>query len=86
MIERQIEFKELLEILNQAEAIQFDGSLVYPAVYEDKFEVSPLDDDESLMIEADDIENLYINDYGNIEFEMGDDVYMISVLVRKELV
>ena len=83
---RDLTFTQLLEILQAAEAIQFDGTLVYPQVnvYDEPcFEVSL--DDESLLIYSDNVSDLHINDYGNIEFEMNGDIYMISVLERKEL-
>ena len=87
---RDLTFTQLLEILQAAEAIQFDGTLVCTLVYpqvnvydEPCFEVSL--DDESLLIYSDDVSDLHINDYGNIEFEMNGDIYMISVLERKEL-
>ena len=84
---RDLTFTELLEILQAAEAIQFDGTLVYPSIseYDDPwFEVTL--DDEPLIMYSDDVSDLHINDYGNIEFEMNGDIYMISILERKELV
>lgn len=84
---RDLTFNELISILQQSVAIQFDGVLVYPSIseYDDPwFEVTL--DDEPLIIYSDDVSDLHINDYSNIEFEMNGDIYMISVLERKELV
>jgi hypothetical protein len=76
---------QLLEILDQAEAIQFDGTVTIAGIGEDYFSI---DEDICSISEfyETDIDTIGINDYGNIEFEMDDDVYIISVLVRKELV
>ena len=82
---RNLNFKELLEILDDVEAIQFDGTLVYPAVDDDCFGVDVDCVGDVVEYYEDDIDDIIINDYGNIEFTKGTDVYTISVLEVKKL-
>ena len=80
---RDLPFPELLLILSQAEAIQFDGELVYPAVEDDMVEVTI--NDELICINEDSLTNLAINN-GNIVFEMCGQPFIISVLEHKKLI
>lgn len=86
MKQRDLEFAELLTILSEAEAIQFDGTLVYPAVDDYCFGVDVDCVGDVVEYYEDDIDDIIINDYGNIEFAKGTDVYTISVLDVKKLV
>jgi hypothetical protein len=82
-----ISFTELLEILDDADAIIFDGTLVYPQIDFNhqfhQFEVTI--DDETIEIDDDHVTKLHINDDGNIKFTMNGENYTISVLIIKKL-
>ena len=85
---RTIDFKELLTILDNAEAIQLETSLVYPVVGDDFFNgVGSTNDDIPEYYEKD-IDSIIINDNGHIEFVWSkhlNTVYTISVLEDKKL-
>jgi ribonuclease PH len=85
---KRITFTELLRILDDAEAIKFDGTLVYPYIDSSnsmyhQFEVTI--DDETIIIDDDYVTDLHINDDGNIKFTMNGETYTISVLIIKKL-
>ncbi len=87
MAKRELKFDELLDILDQAEAIQFEMALVYPVVDIDG-EFFGIDVDsigELTEYYEDDIDSIIINDAGLIEFTKGTDTYVISILEVKEL-
>jgi ribonuclease PH len=85
---KRITFTELLSILDDADAIKFDGTLVYSYIdlshlLYHQFEVTI--DDETIIIDDDYVTDLHINDDGNIEFTMNGENYTIEVLAVKHL-
>jgi hypothetical protein len=87
MAKRKLNFIELLELLEDADAIMFDGTVTYPAVDTDEeyFGIDIDGDGDQVNYYEDDIDSIIINDAGLIEFTKGTDTYVISILDVKEL-
>lgn len=87
MAKRVLPFSELLDILDQAEAIQFEMALVYPVVdiYGNYFGVDVDSVGELTEYYEDDVDSIVIADNGLIEFTKGTDTYTIAILEVKEL-
>jgi hypothetical protein len=77
-----ISFTELLEILDDADAIIFDGTLVYPQV---DYQLEVTINDETIIIDDDHVTKLHITDDGNIKFIMNGETFTIEVLAVKHL-
>ncbi len=83
---RKITFNELTDILDNAEAVRFDGTLTYPVVEDDCFGFDLDYTGDLTEYRETDIDNIVIVN-GMIEITVRmTDVYVIQVLEHKELV
>lgn len=80
---RTIEYKELMQILNDAEAIRFDyNALVYPLVDDETIFIEYVDcgDRYEYAWDEDDIDEIFITEEGYITILIQEEKYRIDVL------